>query len=1095
MISQLYNSSFSQRLLTSMALLLLFIIPPVHADTYKKALLGFEQPQDSCRTKVWWFFGETETTREGITADLQAFKAAGVGGVVYYDQVHSAGQGADPAFSPHWWEMLRFAAEEAKRLGLTFEINISNGFVAGGPWITYTDGMKRLDYSEIHVSQGIIDTLLPLPVSCRNYHKDVAVVAFPTPAGGATSTISTPPYCTTSNAALDISPLLDPVTKARVSIPRLPAGQSTYINMDFGTAFTARSITYNARPRGKATTSATNVPGTPGDTFVGTGYRVLPMLGQLEKSDDGVHYQKVCDLLPIYRAHGNWSVKTLSFPAVTARYFRLNFHDWQEAGEKADLKIGNVVLHSSARVDQWEEKAGLYSEYIKKDRTPAFSGDEVIDPASVIDLTDCVDASGRLRWKVPQGQWTVMRFCMAPTGGSIKHGRKNLMGLECDKLSAKAAQLQWDHYVGVILDSLRTTDSGEICGIIMDSHEAGSQNWTDEFPAEFHRRQGYDLRPFLPVMAGKIVASTARSNGFLHDVRRNIADMISDNYYGTLDSLCRSQHLTLTAQATGNALCIVADPIQAKSRVGKPQGEFWEIHPDGNYDIKECSSAAHMYGKTIASGEAFTDAKYSASLATLKKLADYAYCYGTNEFVVCASAYQPWTDKIPGNTGGGRHYCLNRNNTYWEFSRPFWDYQARCAHIMRQGKSQADLCIYLGENAPVKILTYRLPDIPGGYDFDAFTTDALLNRMSARDGQIILPDGVSYRLMILPRNGEITFSALQKIAALVKDGATVYGIRAIGSNSGKDSNRLQEYNELKKSLWGETPGTQGIHLYGKGKVMWGMSLAKALDTLHIQPDVSMQKGDTRRDSIYFIHRRLKDCDVYMLHNHKNREEHNHFTFGNTRKHAELWDAVTGTRTQLTLQNGQVPLTLAPWESKLVVLTDTDNNLPDDPSFSDVDTLSLCGNWKVWFDPKMGGIGNTLLPVPMDWRTSVNPAVKYYSGKARYTREIKLDKKALRSGKWLLSTEEPGFIARLTVNGKPAGILWCSPWQTDITSLLKAGKNIIEITVANSLMNRMIGDAGLPESERITFAWPPITSPTDSLLPSGLCQPVVLIHKK
>lgn len=1076
---------------------LLFSFNPVKTgipDSYTKALSGFNSPQDSCRTKVWWFFGETETTREGITADLEAFKKAGIGGVVYYDQVHSAGIGADPAFSPHWWEMLRFAAEEAKRLGLTFEINISNGFVAGGPWITYAEGMKRLDYSEIQVSQGKTDTLLPLPIAAHKYYKDIAVIAFPTPTGGGISTTNTFPRYS-SNRDIDVRSMFDPSSTYRAEIPALPSGQSTYIRLDFDAPFTARSITYNVRPRGKATTSATNVPGPPGDIFCGTGYRVLPALGQLEKSDDGIHYQKVCDLLPIYRAHSNWSVKTLSFPAVTAKHFRLNFHDWQESGEKRALKIGNVVLHSAARVDQWEEKAGLYSEYIGKDQTPDYTLKEAIDPESIIDLTALTDSSGHLQWKVPQGKWTIMRFCMVPTGGSVKHGRKNLMGLECDKLSGKAARLQWDNYAGIILDSLQATQSGQVSGVIMDSHEAGSQNWTEHFSKEFQKRQGYSLIPFLPVMAGRIVGNTKLSNGFLYDIRRNIADLISDNYFGVLDSLCRSRKLTLTAQATGNALCIVADPIQAKSRVSKPQGEFWEIHPNGNYDIKECSSAAHLYGKSIASGEAFTDAKFSASLATLKNLADYAYCYGINEFVICASAYQPWLDKIPGNTGGGRHYCINRNNTYWEFSRPFWNYQAICAYLMRQGKPSADLCVYIGENAPVKILTHRLPDIPGGYDFDAFTSDALLTRMSATEGKITLPDEVSYRLMILPRHGELSFKALQKIAHLVEQGANIYGPPAIYSESGKDQNFQQEYCRLKETLWGISPARQGVRSYGKGKIVWGIPLQEALQVLGIQPDIAMEKGNTREDSIYFIHRRLKDCELYLIHNHKKHPEHNTFIFRPVKKYAELWNAVTGERSRLEMQDNRISLTLAPSESVFVILTDEAHDLPGRKDSLGKDTLSLDGNWKVWFDPEKGGTGHTILPVPMDWRESTNPSIRYYSGKANYTRTFILDPRTTLSGKWILSLGEVGFIARVSINGQAAGEIWCSPWTADITRYLTAGENTIEITVANSLMNRMIYDASLPEQERITFAYPPVASPSDPLLPSGLCQPVMLIHEK
>ena len=163
---------------------------------------------------------------------------------------------------------------------------------------------------------------------------------------------------------------------------------------------------------------------------------------------------------------------------------------------------------------------------------------------------------------------------------------------------------------------------------------------------------------------GNVVGSPKESERFLYDFRRTIADLISDNYYGTLDSLCRRKGVTFTAQAIGNALNIVGDNIQAKGRVQKPQGEFWAYQTNGSYDIKEASSAAHLYGKKVASAEAFTDAKFSQSLSDFKNLADYAFASGSNEFVVCASAYQPWLDKIPGNTGGGRHYCLNRNNTY-----------------------------------------------------------------------------------------------------------------------------------------------------------------------------------------------------------------------------------------------------------------------------------------------------------------------------------------------------------------------------------------------------------------------------------------------
>lgn len=1063
-------------------------------DTLSDAIAGFEHPQDSARTKVWWFHGETETTREGITADLEAFKRAGVGGVVYYDQTHGKMENAFDAFTPAWWEMLRFSAEEAKRLGLTFEVHLSNGFVAGGPWITYETGMKRLAATETLLTGGRrFEGKLEAPVNSYHYYKDVAVLAFPTPAGGGGSSATVPAKLTSNVKGIDLHNLFDPQSDRLEKIPVHKEGAHVYVQLEFPQPFTARSITYEVRPKGKATTSATNVPAPPSDVFTGTGYRVLPDLGQLEVSDDGVHYKKVCDLKPIYRAHESWRQKTVSFAVAQGKYFRLNLHDWwEESDKRPDMQLGQVVLHGAAKLDQWEEKAGLYAEYLEADRTPGYSSAESVPVHSVVNLTDRMDDDGVLRWDVPEGDWIVMRFAYVPTGAKIKHGRRNLMGLECDKLSAEAAELHFRNYAGRILDSLSLHRNASLAGIAMDSHEAGAQNWTDDFIREFTVRQGYDPTPFLPAMMGYVMNSPEDSDGFLFDVRRNIADLIADRYYGTFERLCSERGVTFTAQAIGNALCIAGDPIQAKGRVAKPQGEFWGIHPDGNYDIKESSSAAHLYGKKIASAEAYTDVKFSQSLSDFKSLADYAYAYGINEFVVCASAYQPWLDRTPGSTGGGRHYCLNRNNTYWEYSRPFWDYQARTAFVMRQGKSSAQLCLYLGENAPVKILTYRLPDIPGGFDFDAFTSDALFTRMEASGGKVVLPDGVRYQMMVLPRNGDITLQALEKIASMVRKGIVVYGNRPVCPNPYKSAGAQSRYAELVDTLWGAEPASAyGSKPYGAGTVYWGMPLSEALAQAGIAPDVAMQRGNTKEVMIYFARRTLADADLYFLHNHKDTAEENVFTFAAAGNKAQLWDAVTGERFLLPVEtagNGTVtlPLYLHPRESCFVVITDQEETLPPTPWHkpADADEQPLDGPWSVTFDERLGGPGTVTLDTLCDWTTHADPRIRYYSGTAVYKKRISHRPAGERI---YLDLGNPGFIARVFVNSADAGVVWCSPWTLEITRHLKEGDNELEIHVANSLMNRMIYDASLPEAERVTYAYPAIVSSNDALVPSGLRQ--------
>lgn len=402
-------------------------------------------------------------------------------------------------------------------------------------------------------------------------------------------------------------------------------------------------------------------------------------------------------------------------------------------------------------------------------------------------------------------------------------------------------------------------------------------------------------------MMGYIVGSVAETDAFLYDLRRTVADVISDNYFGTLQTLCNKAGVDFTAQATGNGLSLVADNLQAKGRVQKPQGEFWAKHIHGSYDIKEASSAAHIYGKRIASAEAYTDAKFSHSLAELKNLADFAYAAQVNEFVVCASAYQPWLDKYPGSTGGGRHYCLNRNNTYWEYSRPFWDYQARCAGLMRKGMPVVDLCIYVGQNPPVKLLTYRLPEIPEGYDWDVCTSEALTTRMSAHGSEIALPDGMCYKMLVVQRNNDMPLHVLRHIAQLIEQGGVVYAPRPDSSASLKDKVDSVEYKKIVDQLWGKEDVVSGKRSVGKGTLYWGMPLAEALHQAGIRPDMGIVSGNTPTDKVYFAHRRLRDADIYFINNHSKRTFKDRVCLRTMLGKAYFWDPIDGKRYTLSAE--------------------------------------------------------------------------------------------------------------------------------------------------------------------------------------------------
>ncbi|MBO5916881.1 MAG: glycosyl hydrolase family 2, partial [Bacteroidales bacterium] len=435
---------------------------------------------DSARTKVWWFHGETPTTREGITADLEAFKQAGVGGVVYYDQVHGKALGADSIFSDAWWDALIFSAREAKRLGLTFEISLSNGYVAGGPWITKEMSMKRLCYSELKLSSGeCYNDIFPAPSADEFW--DVKTLAFPVP------------------SAVQWQEKVLIAQRTRFE-------KATKLVYDFGEAFTARSITYNEYNGSKHPTLCMNWPGAPSDEFYGDGFVAYPPFGTLEASNDGVHYQVVCTLPTLYRLH--YREKSISFPAVTARYFRLNLHDWDVPGKQRALDLRKVTLSDKPMTETWQSRAGLQSEYIAANATPVYGQDELIHSEDIIDVSHLLQADGRFTWTAPDDgrSWMLLRVAQTSTKAKTKHGRPGQMGLECDKLSAEAARLQWNSFAQVIIDSLSALGLKPL-GVAMDSHEVGSQNWTHHYPQEFQSLHGYDVQDYLPVLLGFVVDS------------------------------------------------------------------------------------------------------------------------------------------------------------------------------------------------------------------------------------------------------------------------------------------------------------------------------------------------------------------------------------------------------------------------------------------------------------------------------------------------------------------------------------------------------------------------------------------------------------
>jgi hypothetical protein len=513
--------------------------------------------------------------------------------------------------------------------------------------------------------------------------------------------------------------------------------------------------------------------------------------------------------------------------------------------------------------------------YERKEEPPAsetkLPAGTAIDPARLVDLTARMGPDGRLAWDVPAGRWTVMRFGHTGTGVENAPAPASGRGLECDKLSREGIEAQFAGMMAKLIADVGPAAGKTLVATHIDSWENGAQNWTARMREEFRRRRGYDLLPYLPVFTGRVVDSLEISERFLWDLRQTVTDLLVENYAGHMAELARQHGLRLSIEAYGGP----CDDITYGGRAGEPMGEFW-IGGGAFETLKQMASAAHIYGRRILGAESFTAGDRERWLehpATIKALGDRALCEGVNRFVFHRYAMQPWLGYRPGMTMGpwGLHY--ERTNTWWEESGPWHEYLARCQDLLRQGMFVADICILQPEAAPQE---FRGHD-RAGYDYDVCTAEALLTRMTVKDGRLVLPDGMSYRVLVLPETARMTPTLLRKVKELVAAGATVVGpVRPAGSPSLAGYPKCDaEVRELAGELW------------GKGKVLTGRSPEQALTGIGVGPDFSAPPF------IRWIHRSVGDTEIYFVASRNPQPTEVTCAFRVAGKLPELWRPETG----------------------------------------------------------------------------------------------------------------------------------------------------------------------------------------------------------
>lgn len=1072
--------------------------------------LGFQTPPTSARPHCFWHWMDGNVTKEGITADLEAMHEIGLGGTLAYDISYQIPFGSVHYMTPEWLEMMRHAAAESKRLGMEMGMHNCSGWSSsGGPWIKPEHGMKKLVWSETRAHASGKEEEFKGKLATPNcgrfaaYYHDIAVLACRNPASeGNVPLDAARPRISTGNATWPETP--PPAWPG--ADPQAPVSSDPV--QDFNAIKDGLDITLPGPARGKPQFVLLTMeqPFTAQTLFLDCKVGNL-VTCEVQISDDGATFKTLAtaDLSGSIQASFN-------FPQVSSCYYRLLFSGVEI--ERTNTQIKAIDLIDGYRLPEWPAKAG-FTQFSRWDplwdETPpkgtAYKQEDIVDVSAFL-ATD-----GSLDWKVPPGDWTILRFGYVPTGRAQAHPEEPAgVGLEVDKLDKSALDIHFDHMTKVMVETMGSLTGKSFTTLLIDSYEVGDQNWTARFGEEFKRRTGYDLIPYLPMFTGRIIESTEMTERVLWDVRKVIADMFAENYYGYFRELCHQYGLRSAIEPYTGPY----DLIDVGTAADLPMAEFWT----GNAFRKPSArtrmvvSVAHLNSQATAGAEAFTSTesndKYNLAPYDLKALGDFQFSEGINRFIFHRYALQPWLDKKPGMTMGPWGLHLDRTQTWWTQGHDWITYITRCQYVLQAGKPVADVLAFYGEDGEswAQWGQGNLPPVPFGIDFDYVNTAHLMSA-KVESGRIVLSNGLAYRLLLMPDARYSSLQVTQKLLELVKAGA------AVSSPAPKRTQTLANFPEADKNLksvvaelWGDCNGTSITeHAVGRGKIYWGKSIADILSSLHLVCDFGFESSDASEQIVY-KHRRTDSVDIYFVSNQRDQKTAIKAKFRVTGKAPELWHADTGVIEPAPVyseKNGytSVPLLFDPSGSVFVVFRDVTSadhavslsapphadyqlNATGDslslytatPGVYSVATakgrsltgkagtsaaLALDDHWTVLFPSNLGAPPSIKLDKLASLSDHADPGVRYFSGTCTYTRDVDLPSDMLAQGnKVFIDLGTVKNLAQVRINGVDFGVLWKPPFRVNIAGALKPGNNHIEIEITNNWANRLIGDEQLPD---------------------------------
>jgi len=1015
---------------TALVLAALFATSPLLPNAAAAETLQeeFANPPAPFKPWVFFFFENEFMDPAGITADLEALASAGVGGMIVFTE-HRKDMKTGPVkmFSKEYDAGIRHLQKEASRLGLVLSFqDCAGSSTAGGPWNSVEQSMKIFVWSEARVAGGGERTLkLPQPFTIGGFYRDIAVMTYP------------------------VGPGNQPQNKPKITASKATGNPGEMIDGDLLSNTLFRD---NAKKEKREILLEYPEPVTVGRLFAyGTLFSFKPdsKLGfDLEASDDGKTWRKIAAATQ----NGNNSA-VADFPAVTGKYFRILAsanveHFW--VSELDLLPPGGAPL-AYPEFNDWAAATGREKGTFAEFKPFLMGSGKPLDPALAVDLTSKMKPDGSLSWDAPPGDWLVLRMGYTTNGKTNHPSTDEGEGYEVDKFDPALVRRHGE-------EALRRMTGGgagspALKMFSVDSWEAGGQNWTESLAAEFERRNGYSLLPFLPVLGAKQVGDADTTRRFLEDFRHTIRNLVSESFYGVMQDVSKKHGLEFLAEASAGPVPLHR-PLDYFDYVDIPAGEAWALGnftSDGNISggLRDTVSAAHLLGKPMTPVEIFTSNRGDWNMAPryLKTFGDKILAAGGNQFTMHCVIHQPSGDPAPGWTMNHYGTTFNRHVTWWNQAGPWLESIARSQVMLRQGRTVADFCRLIGDDESIVDPDFAdrqiFWDAPTGFANDWAGGKNLLQQLTVENGEIVATSGgARYRMLVLPDRDVMTLDTVKKLRELVEAGGAILGQRPAaraGRKGGEAADK--EFFENVNALW----GTDQDRRVGKGRVLTGMTVDAALALLGVKPDLSWTTA-AKDPKVFWHHRTDGKRDIYFLANGGTDPLSATFSFRTAGRAPEIWNPETGVVRKLALfrvagERTEIPVELTPSESVFVVfgpdpvgtnfvsvsrdgnpLWPLDNGpapgLPDvwiQPDGSAVMETSVPGKY-AFANPqnKTASVTVPAMPQPLEltgpwkvsfegaakpapqvferlipWNTHPDPAVRFFSGTAEYRQEFAL----------------------------------------------------------------------------------------------------------